>query len=223
MESFLHQYDLSTQEGVLLMCVAEALLRIPDSATADRLIRDKLSRGDWQKHLGQSPSLLVNASTWGLMLTGKLTQIDNDSARDPASWYERVVARAGEPVVRIAIRQAMKLMAEQFVMGRNIAEALARSRSGDNARFRHSFDMLGESALTSADAQRYHASYADAIGAIGATREPSASVFAQPSISVKLSALHPRYEFAQRERVLAELVPAAEMCSRRSPKPRASA
>ena len=152
MESFLHQYDLSTQEGVLLMCVAEALLRIPDSATADRLIRDKLSRGDWQKHLGQSPSLLVNASTWGLMLTGKLTQIDNDSARDPASWYERVVARAGEPVVRIAIRQAMKLMAEQFVMGRTIVEALARSRSGDNARFRHSFDMLGESALTSADA-----------------------------------------------------------------------
>ncbi len=210
MESFLHQYDLSTQEGVLLMCVAEALLRIPDSATADRLIRDKLSRGDWQKHLGQSPSLLVNASTWGLMLTGKLTQIDNDSARDPASWYERVVARAGEPVVRIAIRQAMKLMAEQFVMGRNIGEALARSRSGDNALFRHSFDMLGESALTSADARRYHASYADAIGAIGATREPNVSVFAQPSISVKLSALHPRYEFAQRERVLTELVPAVK-------------
>ncbi len=147
MESFLHQYDLSTQEGVLLMCVAEALLRIPDAATADRLIRDKLSRGDWQKHLGQSPSLLVNASTWGLMLTGRLTQIDADAAGDPVSWYERVVARAGEPVVRVALRQAMKIMAEQFVMGRTIAEALARSRSGGNSQFRYSFDMLGESSL----------------------------------------------------------------------------
>ncbi|MEP6996945.1 MAG: bifunctional proline dehydrogenase/L-glutamate gamma-semialdehyde dehydrogenase PutA [Betaproteobacteria bacterium] len=207
-ESFLQQYDLSTQEGVLLMCVAEALLRIPDAETADRLIRDKLSRGDWQKHLGQSPSLLVNASTWGLMLTGRLTQIDAESASDPASWYERVVARAGEPVVRVAIRQAMRLMAEQFVIGRTIAEALSRSRSGGSARFRHSFDMLGESALTAADAARYHAAYADAITAIGGARERGARVFAQPSISVKLSALHPRYELPQRERVLTELVPA---------------
>ena len=207
-ESFLQQYDLSTQEGVLLMCIAEALLRIPDAETADRLIRDKLSRGDWQRHLGQSPSLLVNASTWGLMLTGKLTQIDDDSASDPASWYERVVARAGEPVVRIAIRQAMRLMAEQFVMGRTIGEALARAKSGDNAAFRHSFDMLGESALTSADAARYHAAYAEAIVAIGGARVRNAPVFAQPSISVKLSALHPRYEYPQRGRVLAELVPA---------------
>ena len=207
-ESFLQQYDLSTQEGVLLMCVAEALLRIPDAETADRLIRDKLSRGDWQKHLGQSPSLLVNASTWGLMLTGRLTQIDPESASDPASWYERVVARAGEPVVRVAIRQAMRLMAEQFVMGRTIAEALSRSRSGGSARFRHSFDMLGESALTAADAARYHAAYADAITAIGLAREQGATVFAQPSISVKLSALHPRYEYPQHRRVLAELTPA---------------
>ncbi|HKW80226.1 MAG TPA: bifunctional proline dehydrogenase/L-glutamate gamma-semialdehyde dehydrogenase PutA, partial [Casimicrobiaceae bacterium] len=207
-ESFLQQYDLSTQEGVLLMCIAEALLRIPDAETADRLIRDKLSRGDWQKHLGQSPSLLVNASTWGLMLTGRLTQIDDESARDPASWYERVVARAGEPVVRVAIRQAMRLMAEQFVMGRTIGEALARAKSGGNAALRHSFDMLGESALTSADAARYHAAYAEAITAIGGARVRDAMVFAQPSISVKLSALHPRYEYPQRGRVLSELVPA---------------
>jgi RHH-type proline utilization regulon transcriptional repressor/proline dehydrogenase/delta 1-pyrroline-5-carboxylate dehydrogenase len=207
-ESFLQQYDLSTQEGVLLMCVAEALLRIPDAETADRLIRDKLSRGDWQKHLGQSPSLLVNASTWGLMLTGRLTQIDAESALDPASWYERVVARAGEPVVRVAIRQAMRLMAEQFVMGRTIAEALSRSRSGGSVKFRHSFDMLGESSLTAADATRYHAAYADAIAAIGGARDRDAAVFAQPGISVKLSALHPRYEYPQRRRVLAELVPA---------------
>jgi RHH-type proline utilization regulon transcriptional repressor/proline dehydrogenase/delta 1-pyrroline-5-carboxylate dehydrogenase len=206
-ESFLQQYDLSTQEGVLLMCVAEALLRIPDAGTADALIRDKLSRGDWQKHLGQSPSLLVNASTWGLMLTGRLTQIDAESASDPASWYERVVARAGEPVVRVAIRQAMRLMAEQFVMGRTIAEALSRSHSGGSARFRHSFDMLGESALTAADAARYHASYADAITAIGQARDRDATVFAQPSISVKLSALHPRFEYPQHRRVLAELMP----------------
>jgi len=161
-ESFLHQYDLSTQEGVLLMCVAEALLRIPDVETADLLIRDKLGRGDWEKHLGASESLLVNASTWGLMLTGRLTRIDSDHARDPKAWYERIVARAGEPVVRLALRQAMKVMAEQFVMGRTIAEALARSRQGDNARYRYSYDMLGEAALTAADARRYLDSYAAA-------------------------------------------------------------
>ena len=207
LESLLREYDLSTQEGVLLMCVAEALLRIPDAATADRLIRDKLSRGDWQKHLNPGGSMLVNASTWGLMLTGKLTRIDADCARDPASWYERVVARAGEPVVRLAVRQAMRLMAEQFVIGRTIAEALERSRSPGKARFRYSFDMLGESALTAADARRYHAAYAAAISAIAAARSNDVDVFAQPSISVKLSALHPRYELAQSARVLAELVP----------------
>ena len=215
MESFLQQYDLSTQEGVLLMCVAEALLRIPDAETADRLIRDKLSRGDWQRHLGQSQSMLVNASTWGLMLTGKLTQIDSETASDPAAWYGRVVARAGEPVVRVALRQAMKLMAEQFVIGRTIGEALARSRTSRGTGFRHSYDMLGESALTSADASNYHTAYADAIDAIGAAHEAGVSVLAQPSISVKLSALHPRYEPAQQQRALAELAPRLlELCCR---------
>jgi RHH-type transcriptional regulator, proline utilization regulon repressor / proline dehydrogenase / delta 1-pyrroline-5-carboxylate dehydrogenase len=207
MESFLQQYDLATHEGVLLMCVAEALLRIPDTATADRLIRDKLSRGDWHKHLGQSPSMLVNASTWGLMLTGKLTQIDAETARDPAAWYERIVARAGEPLVRVALRQAMKLMAEQFVMGRTIDEALVRSREPGASAFRHSYDMLGESALTAVDAQSYRAAYGNAITAIGGTHEPGLSVLAQPSISVKLSALHPRYELTQQRRVLSELLP----------------
>jgi len=207
-ESFLAQYDLSTQEGVLLMCVAEALLRIPDAPTADALIRDKLARGDWERHLGASDSLLVNASTWGLMLTGRLTRIDSADARDPAAWYQRIVARAGEPVVRVAVRQAMKVMAEQFVMGRTIGEALARARTGEAARCRYSFDMLGEAALTAADAARYHDTYADAIAAIGQSRvDTTADVVVQPSISVKLSALHPRYELAQRERVLAELVP----------------
>ncbi|HET9339925.1 MAG TPA: bifunctional proline dehydrogenase/L-glutamate gamma-semialdehyde dehydrogenase, partial [Casimicrobiaceae bacterium] len=126
-EQFLTEYGLGTHEGVLLMCIAEALLRIPDAATADRLIRDKLSRGDWEKHLGGS-SALVNASTWALMLTGRLTRIADADARDPAAGYERLVARLGEPVVRVALRRAMKLMADEFVMGRTIDEALARSR-----------------------------------------------------------------------------------------------
>src|SRR5205807_990831 len=118
------------------------------------LIRDKLSRGDWERHLGASESLFVNASTWGLMLTGRLTRIDTGDARDPKAWYERIVARAGEPVVRLALRQAMKVMAEQFVMGRTIDEALARSRQGANAHYRYSFDMLGEAAITAAEAER---------------------------------------------------------------------
>jgi RHH-type proline utilization regulon transcriptional repressor/proline dehydrogenase/delta 1-pyrroline-5-carboxylate dehydrogenase len=209
-DSFLQQYDLSTEEGVLLMCVAEALLRIPDARTADALIRDKLSRGDWERHLGGSDSLLVNASTWGLLLTGRLTRLPQTQAGDPKAWYGRMVARAGEPVVRLAVRHAMKLMAEQFVMGRTIEEALARGREGEQSRCRYSFDMLGEAALTAADAERYGAAYAQAIAAIGAHRpDPASDIAAQPSISVKLSALHPRYEYPQRERVLAELVPVA--------------
>ena len=204
-ESFLQQYDLSTREGVLLMCIAEALLRIPDTATADALIRDKLSRGDWERHLGASDSLLVNASTWGLMLTGKLTRVERDDARDPRAWYERFVARAGEPVVRVAVRQAMKLMAEQFVLGRTIDEAVARS----DAKWRHSYDMLGEAAVTAGDAERYFDAYRRAIATIGQARARGGeqSIFASPSVSVKLSALHARYEYPQRERVLAELVP----------------
>ncbi|HEY7788625.1 MAG TPA: bifunctional proline dehydrogenase/L-glutamate gamma-semialdehyde dehydrogenase PutA [Casimicrobiaceae bacterium] len=207
-ESFLQQYDLSTPEGVLLMCIAEALLRIPDAATADALIRDKLARGDWERHLGASDSLLVNASTWGLMLTGKLTRIERDDARDPRAWYERFAARAGEPVVRLAVRQAMKVMAEQFVLGRTIDEAVARSRSAGQSAYRHSYDMLGEAAVTATDAARYFDAYRNAIAAIGANGDPEqTSVFARPSISVKLSALHPRFEYPQRERVFRDLVP----------------
>ena len=214
-ESFLQQYDLSTPEGVLLMCVAEALLRIPDSATADALIRDKLSRGEWDRHLGASDSLLVNASTWGLMLTGRLARIEHDDARDPRAWYERFVARAGEPVVRVAVRQAMKLMAEQFVLGRTIDEAVERARSPAHAGYRHSYDMLGEAAMTAADAERYLAAYRHAIAVIGQGAAANASsVFERPSISVKLSALHPRYEYAQRARVFGELVPAVVSLAR---------
>lgn len=206
-EQFLTEYGLGTHEGVLLMCIAEALLRVPDAATADRLIRDKLSRGDWEKHLGGS-SALVNASTWALMLTGKLTRMAANDERDPPLGYERLVARLGEPVVRLALRRAMKLMADEFVMGRTIGEALERARKAPHANARHSFDMLGEAAYTAADARRYADAYAGAIAAIGASvADRIAPPWVQPSISVKLSALHPRYEPAQAARVLDELVP----------------
>ena len=214
-EAFMRQYDLGSEEGVLLMCVAEALLRIPDAETADRLIRDKLGEADWKRHVGQSPSVLVNASTWGLMLTGHLVDLGDETKRDVHGAFKRLLGRVGEPVIRLAVRQAMRIMGHQFVMGRTIDEALARSRKGDNASYRYSFDMLGEAALTAADAARYLEAYRKAIHAIGrhAAAEgtvdaaSAAAVFGAPSISVKLSALHPRYEHAKRARVLAELVP----------------
>jgi len=216
MQSFLREYDLSSQEGVLLMCVAEALLRIPDAATADKLIRDKLSQGDWERHVGRNPSLLVNAGTWGMMLTGKLVSLDPAAASTPGAWFARLAARAGEPVVRVALRQGMRLMAEQFVMGRTIGDALARSREGEHARYRHSYDMLGEAALTAADAERYAEAYGAAIDAIAAHPGADGTVFERPGISVKLSALHPRYEYAQRDRVIAELVPRVRALAERA-------
>lgn len=209
-QAFMRQYDLSSEEGVLLMCVAEALLRIPDQLTADKLIRDKLGDAAWEKHLGGSSSVLVNASTWGLMLTGRVVSLAEDTRRDFGGAFRRLIARTGEPVIRLAVRQAMKIMGHQFVMGRTIAEALERSLKGENARYRYSFDMLGEGALTTKDAARYFQAYKDAIGAIGASLRSvggAESVFAAPSISVKLSALHPRYEVGKRARVMAELTP----------------
>ena len=209
-EAFMRQYDLGSEEGVLLMCVAEALLRIPDQATADALIRDKLGDANWKRHLGQSDSVLVNASTWGLMLTGRLVDLADDTKRDVHGAFQRLVGRAGEPVIRLAVRQAMKIMGHQFVLGRTIDEALARSRKGDGANYRYSFDMLGEGALTTRDALRYQEAYRSAIHAIGRDYAPHRqtapdAVFGAPSISVKLSALHPRYEHAKRARVLDEL------------------
>ncbi|AWV08719.1 bifunctional proline dehydrogenase/L-glutamate gamma-semialdehyde dehydrogenase PutA [Marilutibacter maris] len=210
-EAFMRQYDLGSEEGVLLMCVAEALLRIPDQDTADKLIRDKLGEADWKRHMGQSESVLVNASTWGLMLTGRLVDMNDETKRDVHGAFKRLVGRVGEPVIRLAVRQAMRIMGHQFVMGRTIGEALARSRKGGNARYRYSFDMLGEGALTTRDALRYLKAYHDAIHAIGKTHAGGDAtgdkVFAAPSISVKLSALHPRYEHAKRARVMEELVP----------------
>ncbi|MDR7191904.1 RHH-type proline utilization regulon transcriptional repressor/proline dehydrogenase/delta 1-pyrroline-5-carboxylate dehydrogenase [Luteimonas terrae] len=205
-EAFMQQYDLGSEEGVLLMCVAEALLRIPDQDTADALIRDKLGEANWRKHMGQSDSVLVNASTWGLMLTGHLVDLADDTKRNVHNAFQRLIGRVGEPVIRLAVRQAMRIMGHQFVMGRTIGEALSRSRKGDNAAYRYSFDMLGEAALTQADADRYLKAYRDAIDAIGRTG-PFEDAITAPSISVKLSALHPRYEHAKRERVLGELAP----------------
>jgi RHH-type proline utilization regulon transcriptional repressor/proline dehydrogenase/delta 1-pyrroline-5-carboxylate dehydrogenase len=210
-EAFMRQYDLGSEEGVLLMCVAEALLRIPDQETADKLIRDKLGDADWKKHMGESDSVLVNASTWGLMLTGKLVQINDLTRADVAGAFKRLIGRVGEPVIRLAVRQAMKIMGHQFVMGRSIGEALSRSKKGDNAHYRYSFDMLGEGALTMKDAHRYLDAYRQAIHAIGRSGRNGSykggDVFAAPSISIKLSALYPRYEHAKRARVMAELAP----------------
>jgi len=208
-EAFLKQYDLSSAEGVLLMCIAEALLRIPDADTADRLIADKITAAQWKDHLGTSDSLFVNASTWGLMLTGQILSLDDIEGNSPTQLLGKLVSRAGEPLVRTAMRQAMKIMGHQFVMGRTIGEALRRSLKNEKLPYRYSFDMLGESALTSADAKRYLDNYHEGIRSIGngpAINAPD--VFSAPGISVKLSALHPRYEYSHVDRVMAELVPA---------------
>ena len=206
-DAFLQQYDLSSEEGVLLMCIAEALLRIPDAETADALIADKISSARWQDHLGASDSLFVNASTWGLMLTGRLLKLEEETKEHPARLLKRIGSRVGEPVVRAAMRQAMRIMGHQFVMGRTIEEAIERSRGKDARRYRYSFDMLGEAALTKHDAGRFGAAYTHAIDSIGAAADRNRSVFDVPSISVKLSALHPRYAWSQAGRVVPELVP----------------
>ena len=206
LDAFMQQYDLSSEEGVVLMCLAEALLRIPDNDTAEKLIADKLGEADWESHLGKSTSVLVNASTWGLMLTGKLVALSDQTQRSFRTALKRLVNRSGEPMVRTAIRQAMRIMGFQYVMGRTIGEALDRSEDKGHRIYRHSFDMLGEAALTANDAQRYMEAYRSAIEAIGSRDRPD-SIFEAASISVKLSALHPRFELGQRERVLRELTP----------------
>ena len=205
-EAFMQQYDLASEEGVLLMSVAEALLRIPDQDTTDALIRDKLGEADWKRHMGQSESVLVNASTWGLMLTGRVVDLADETKRDVHGAFKRVLGRVGEPVIRLAVRQAMRIMGHQFVMGRTIGDALARGRKGGNAAYRYSFDMLGEAAMTAPDAERYMQAYRQAIDAIGATG-PFRDEIAAPSISIKLSALHPRYEHAKHARLMDELAP----------------
>lgn len=204
-EAFLNEFALSSREGIALMCLAEALLRVPDAETIDRLIRDKLAPGDWSRHLGHSSSIFVNASTWALMLTGKLLH-DDPAEQDLTSALRRFLARTSEPVLRQAVTTAMRILGHQFVMGRTVDEALSRAEPMEAKGYRFSYDMLGEAARTATDAERYAERYRQAITAIGA-RADGRDLHRAPGISVKLSALHPRYEEAQRTRVLNELPP----------------
>jgi len=207
-EALVQEYALSSQEGVALMCLAEALLRIPDSATRDALIRDKIGNGDWQAHLGGGGSLFVHAATWGLVVTNKLSSSIDETGL--AAALTRLIARTGEPVVRRAVALAMRLMGEQFVTGETIGEALKRSRKHEAEGFTYSYDMLGEAAVTSADAARYHADYEAAIHAIGRAAGKGHGIHESPGISVKLSALHPRYVRSQAADVMAHLLPSVK-------------
>jgi RHH-type proline utilization regulon transcriptional repressor/proline dehydrogenase/delta 1-pyrroline-5-carboxylate dehydrogenase len=200
---FLREYGLGDPEGVALLCLAEALLRIPDTATADALIDDRIGGADWQRHLGRADSLMVNASAWAFLLTGHVLGMD-ENARLP-QVLGRTVRRLGEPVIRTALRRGMRVLARQFVLGRTIGEALTRAGTAEGRRWRYSFDMLGEAARTRADAQRYMTAYREAIGRIG---QVGGGPVAGPGISVKLSALHPRYEPLQATHCVPELIAA---------------
>lgn len=202
-DALLLEYSLDTKEGILLMCLAEALMRIPDADTADALIRDKLSVADWKTHLSNSDSLFVNASTWGLLLTGKVVTMDENEDGTPSNVINRLVNKLSEPVIRKVMNQAMKIMGHQFVLGRNIKEALKRGRDFREKGYTYSFDMLGEAALTSNDASKYFNDYINAIEAVGKDTYTGSSP--RPTISIKLSALHPRYEVGQIDRVLGEM------------------
>ncbi|MBT4406180.1 MAG: bifunctional proline dehydrogenase/L-glutamate gamma-semialdehyde dehydrogenase, partial [Acidiferrobacteraceae bacterium] len=203
LEAFLAEYGLSTDEGVAMMCLAEALLRVPDSPTIDALIEDKIVPGQWGRHLNRSSSSLVNASTWALMLTGRL--LSPTQADSMVATLRGAVKRVGEPAVRMIIAEAMKELGRQFVLGRDIGEALKHSLAAHQKGYTFSYDMLGEAARCEADARRYHLSYSEAISALAPSCS-STHVRDNPGISVKLSALHPRFEHAQRQRVLDELL-----------------
>ncbi len=203
-ESFLKEFSLGTREGLALMCLAEALLRTPDADTRDRLIAEKIGNADWGSHLGQSDSLFVNASTWGLMLTGRLIDVDDEAKRDLGGFLRKMTARLGEPVIRQAVGAAVRMMGEQFVLGRSIEDALKRARKEG---YLCSFDMLGEGARTAADAEHYEKIYADAIEAVGSARGEGLAPEDGHGVSVKLSALSPRYEAVQEARVWEELYP----------------
>jgi len=206
LDNFLNQYDLSSEEGIALMCMAEALLRIPDKETVDKLIADKLSQAAWEKHLSTDKSLFMNATTWSLMLTGRIYAPAINHEVSLRSTLKKFFTRSSSALIRPIIMQGMKIIGKQFVMGRSIEEALKRAQTLEKIGYSYSYDMLGEAAKTAEDAEKYLASYVRAIHAIGAASEakhPNAS----PGISIKLSALHPRYEYTQRARVLNELTP----------------
>jgi RHH-type proline utilization regulon transcriptional repressor/proline dehydrogenase/delta 1-pyrroline-5-carboxylate dehydrogenase len=210
LDAFLQEFGLSNQEGIALMCLAEALLRIPDDDTADRLIAEKITSGNWDAHSGRSSSLFVNASTWGLMLTGRLVELPGDMTGDAGRWVRSLSQRMSEPVVRNALRRAMRIIGGEFVVGRSIEEALRRCGT-ETALALCSFDMLGEGARTDADAERYTEAYASAIDTIAAARAKTsgASLHGYHAISIKLSALDARYSLVQRKRTLDRLLPRA--------------
>ena len=209
-DAFLHEYGLTSEEGVILMCLAEALLRIPDAGTADALIAEKIGEGRWERHLGASDSAFVNASTFGLMLTGRVVRLGEDTSAGPAGVLKRLIARSGEPVIRSALRQAMRILGDSFVFGRTIAEALRRARAYVAQGYRLSYDMLGERARSERDARRYFERYASAIAAIGAALAPDdaeGDLAHRPSVSVKLSALHARFDPGKEAQLERELLP----------------
>lgn len=206
LDAFLQEYSLSSQEGVALMCLAEALLRIPDRSTADRLIAEKIRGAEWSSHRGHSDKLFVNAATWGLILTGKIVRLDDKVTRNSSHWLRDLAGRIGEPAVHFGVLQAMKLMGQQYVLGRTINEAITRGLKETPEGTRFSFDMLGEGARTYQDAEKYFNAYMGAIRETG-QRNTRSSVYEADGISVKLSALHPRYQFSQRQRVLDEMLP----------------
>ncbi len=211
-DAFMHEYGLTSEEGVMLMCLAESLLRIPDSETADRLIAEKIGGGQWDRHFGRSDSLFVNASTFGLMLTGRMVRLGEGSRAGPFGLVKRMVARSGEPVIRQALRQAMRILGDNFVLGRTIDEAIARAAPLERKGYRFSYDVLGEGAKTAKDAERYFDRYRDALEKAGKAAGPLASqhgdaLMARPSLSVKLSAIDPRFEAGRNERLVTELLP----------------
>jgi len=211
-DAFLQEYGLTSEEGVMLMCLAEALLRIPDAETADALIAEKIGGGQWDRHLGKSGSLMVNASTWGLMLTGSIVKVKQNEDVSISGLFGQLVKRSGEPVIRRAIRQAMRVMGNQFVLGRTIQEALKRAEPLEAEGYRFSYDMLGEAAQTAEDAERYCSRYMDAIHAVGRAAsglisEHRDALMQRPSLSVKLSAIHPRFEPGKEVQLRHELMP----------------
>jgi RHH-type proline utilization regulon transcriptional repressor/proline dehydrogenase/delta 1-pyrroline-5-carboxylate dehydrogenase len=208
-DALLNEYSLSSEEGVVLMCLAEALLRVPDKLTQDALIRDKISQGQWSNHLGASDSLFVNASSWGLLLTGSMVDFADKRKNDHFSLLKKIVGRLGEPVIRKAMNYAMRVMGKQFVMGETIHAATERAATKEQQGYVYSYDMLGEGARTMADANKYLLAYQEAITAIGHVARASGldNPRKVPGISIKLSAIHPRYEFSHKKRVMTELVP----------------
>ncbi|HDY93393.1 MAG TPA: bifunctional proline dehydrogenase/L-glutamate gamma-semialdehyde dehydrogenase PutA, partial [Pseudoalteromonas sp.] len=205
-DALLNEFSLSSEEGVVLMCLAEALLRVPDKATQDVLIRDKLAKGDWSSHLGSSDSLFVNASSWGLLVTGKMVNYTDKTKEQQFGMLKKTIGRLGEPVIRKSVNFAMKIMGKQFVMGRTIDEAIERAADTEQKGYVYSYDMLGEGARTMKDAKRYFDSYMNAIHSIGKAANGRGPI-KSPGISVKLSAIHPRYEFTHKDRVMEEIVP----------------